>query len=196
MKLALSILLLSAALAWAPPPGGSGGSPARRSNLTPPSGGGGGCTTQQDGLTGTTASITTDSGVYIATRFVAGASYTVCKGTMYLKRTGTLDGTWNMQLWSHNSGANTPNAVIDASDSDPTIGTTAADITFNNLAASLTSGTVYWVILFHSTGGDFSGITIDTHEGAIASGRYMISNNGTAWTEVDTGKGSVFRLYQ
>jgi hypothetical protein len=162
---------------------------------TAPAAGGGGCTTVKDQVTGTTVSSTSDSAIYFASRFTAASSYTSCKIALYCKRTGTLDGTYNVRLYSHNSGSNQPQTLLATSANNPTVGTTAGFVDFTSLSASLVSGTIYWVAAFHSAGGDFSGITLDYYEGTVASGRLMLSADATTWTEVNTGVGLVNTIY-
>lgn len=178
-------------------PGRSGSAPLRTILTLGSAAPASGCTTVSDSVAGTTASVTTDSAIYNASRFTASASYTSCKVALFCFRTGTLTGNTTVELWSHNGGANTPSALIASSAANPTEGTTAADVDFVSLSASLTSGTIYWVVVHATTGGTFGGTQFTTlHEGTVASGRLMSSPDGTAWTEVNTGVGLVAKVYQ
>lgn len=156
------------------------------------------CTTVSDQTAGTTVSVTTDSAIYNASRFTASASYTSCKVDLYCFRTGTLTGNTTVELWSHNGGANTPASLIASSTANPTENTTpAAYVSFVNLSASLTSGTIYWIVVHATTGGTFGGTQFtQLHEGTLASGRLMNSPDGTTWSEVNTGVGLVAKVYQ
>lgn len=161
-------------------------------------GGGGGCTTAEDAQTGTTENVTTDSFKYFATRFTATDTYDTCKVTMRLKRTGTLTGTLQMQLWSHNAGSNQPSTLLEtASMVSADIATTSGDVTKNWAALeNVANTTIYWIGILHSNGGDFSGEFITPSFGARASGRLMASSDGVAWSEQDTGTCMNFTLFQ
>jgi len=190
-------LILALSAQSASLPGFPGTAAKVRSGNIPAAVGGSACNTAADTTTGTTVSVTTDSSIYIASRFVAGSSYTSCKASLFCFRTGTLTGNWTLELWSHNSGANTPATLIASSGLPPTLGTTAANVDFTGLAASIVSGTTYWIVAHHTTGGTFGGTQfITTHEGTVSAGRLMKSPDGTAWTEVNTGVGLVATIYQ
>jgi len=155
----------------------------------------GGCTTVRDSVTGSSNGVTTDGYNYLACRFTAGASYTTCKALFDLWKTGT----WNIQLWSHNAGSNQPSALLATSANNPAVASTAspgAAVAFTSLATALTSATIYWIIFFHSGGGTFSGTNFfSSRQGTLASGRIMVSTNGSTWAEADTGSASAFVTY-
>jgi hypothetical protein len=163
------------------------------------SGGGGGCTTMKDNYDGTTAISSTDGVIRIAGRFTAASSFTSCKVIMRLKRTGTLDGTWRAELWSSN-GTAPPNALplalLAYSDSDPAISTTAGDVTFANLSYAIQSGTSYFIVVYHSTGGDYSGDYFEPY-GATASGQNTsLAADGSTWEVGDATRSLDFQLYE
>lgn len=166
-------------------------------------GGGGSCTTVKDQVTGTTAATTTDGYQWIFSRFTAASSYTTCKVRMRLMKTGTPSGNMTMKVYSHNAGANSPNAILGTSQNfvsaDVPASPTPGDVTKDFLTPfSIASGTIYWVGVNQPSGGGFPGTNfLTTYTGAVGSGRLMVSeSNGTTWIEADTGTGLNFTLYE
>lgn len=174
--------------------------PAFVANLRPAfSAGGGGCTTGRDSnMVATSSSILSDDGnIYMAQKFTAGASTTICAAMLRMSEAGTATGNMTVAIYSDN--ANQPGTVIDASDNvgATTPGATEGDVNFTSgLSAAVTSGTAYWVVLNHPDGVTFDGNGVRWFYSTTAgSDRSMVSDNGTTWSEVSPNNPFKFQLF-
>lgn len=155
-------------------------------------GGGGGCTVQKDQVAGAESDINAlaaDSGTtYVGGQFTAGSSYTLCAVTLRLRKVGTPTFTLNAKIYTNNAGS--PGTLVGTGSNNFSISsltTSDGDAAFTGLSASLTSGTVYWIVI-QSTGSpnDFSDYGIVS--GAFGSTTFRQSANGTTWSN---GAGSI-----
>lgn len=168
--------------------------------LKPASGGGGGCTTARDTINGTTTgSGNTEGYRFAAQRFTAGASTTICRAVLRLAKSAGKTGTLTVAIYSHNSaGSGTPNASLsNGTLSIAALGTSEGDGEITSLSASLTSGTVYWVVIDDPTnGGGFDGGTIWYYEASGAVANNMVySSDGSTWSELNNNTRFKFILY-
>jgi hypothetical protein len=114
--------------------------------------GGGPCTNERQSSTGANSGFSFfTSFTRLAVQFTAGASYTNCKIDLPLFKIGTpAAGNLVAAIYSDN-GSNLPNVQIGtASDAidRTTIATSYGDfVSFVNVSAALTNGTLYWVVL-------------------------------------------------
>lgn len=164
-------------------------------------GGGGGCATPRDVVNGTSTSLTTTGNYpWLAVKFNAGASTTICRAVLRLSKEGTPVGNLSVAIYSHNGGTNFPNASIDDSSTvaASTLAASESDFDFaTGLSAAVTSGTDYWVVLKDSSGGGFSGNGAQWHYQGTASGRRtaLSSDSGANWSEVSPDNPYKFQLY-
>lgn len=191
-------------LAAVPPVGSSVGRTAR-GNFIPAvqagGGGGGGCTTTADTYTGTTVS-TSDCGgsKYVATTFLAGSSYTVCKAIVRMKTASGTGSSYTMTcaIYSNNGGTTYPSAIVGTGSGTinaNTVNAVEADITFTGMSAALSSGTRYWVVVisaseFNSTPAGWAAMSQTQTHGVV------VSSDGSAWSDVDDFSVQKFTLYQ
>jgi len=199
-----TILTLCMSVIAATPPGGFGGGIGFRSNtiITPAGGGGGGgCTTTADTLSGTTVG-TVDCGgsKYIATSFVAGSSYSVCKAVVRLKTASGTGSSYTLQcaIYSNNGGTTFPSALVgtaSATINANTVTSSEADFTFTGMSASLTSGVTYWIVIISSS--EFN-TTPASWAYVSSAGTHAISasSDGSAWSEVSAFEHCKYTLYQ
>lgn len=167
--------------------------------LKPAAAGGGGCTTGRDSnMVATSSSILSDDGnLYMAQKFTAGASTTICAAMLRMSEAGTATGTMTVSVYS--DSANTPGTLIDESDTlgATTPGATEGDVNFTSgLSAAITSGTAYWVVLKHLDGVTFDGNGVRWfYSTTTGSSRSMVSDNGTTWSEVSPNNPFKFQLF-
>lgn len=157
-----------------------------------PPAGGGACTVQKDQVSGAESDINAlaaDSGTtYVGGQFTAGSSYTLCAVTLRLRKVGTPTFTLNAKIYTNNAGS--PGTLVGTGSNNFSISsltTSDGDASFTGLSASLTSGTVYWIVI-QSTGSpnDFSNYGIVS--GAFGATTFRQSANGTTWSN---GAGSI-----
>lgn len=119
-------------------------------------GGGAPCTTTKDSQTGATNNFADNQSYkWLAGNFTAGSTYTLCKLTMRMAKVGTPAGTITAAIYSDAAG-NVPGTQVGTASDAVTATTLAAaegNVDFSNLSASLTSGTVYHIVIKCSTTG-------------------------------------------
>lgn len=175
--------------------------PAFVASLAPrPAAGGGGCTTARDTINGTTTGVSNTEGYRFAgQRFTAGASTTICRAVLRLAKSAGKTGTLTVAIYSHNAaGSGTPNASLSSGTlSIAGLTTGEADAEIAGLSASLTSGTIYWVVIDDPTnGGAFDGGTLWYYEASSAVTNNMVySSDGAAWSELNNNTRLKFILY-
>jgi hypothetical protein len=122
-----------------------------------------GCTTGAESCAASTTSsygcLQSSAQVYLASKFVAEATETVCSAVLRMKRSTDTDPThsYNVYIYSNSCttcdrsddnvgsvvGTGSTNSITYAAN----LTTTEADVTFTGISASITSGEVYWVVL-------------------------------------------------
>jgi len=153
----------------------------------PPAGGGGGCAgTTKDSQTGATNNLAdNDAYKWIAGNFTAGSTYTLCKLTMRMSKTGTPAGTITAAIYSDAAGNVPGSQVGTASDAvtATTLATGEGNVDFVNLSASLTSGTVYHIVLKCSSNGDASNKVnaYYSFDGDATHEINLSDNSGSSW---------------
>lgn len=149
-------------------------------------GGGGSCAgTTKDSQTGTTNN-NADNSVYnwIAGNFTAGSTYTLCKLTLRMAKAGTPSGNVTASIYTSVAG-NIPGTLVGTA-SDPvtatTLPTTEGNVDFVNLNASLTSGTVYQIVVKTTTGTSMNNVKVYyTFDGVTAHEINLSDNSGSSW---------------
>lgn len=116
---------------------------------------------------------------FIGNQFTASESSTICRVDLRLNRFGTpAAGTLKVEIWTDNSG-DPGTKISESSTVDRT--TIASGVnyqTFEGLSASLTSSSVYWVMLEQSSGdGNFVTTWIITSSSVQRRG----SLDGSSW---------------
>lgn len=156
--------------------------------------------TQRDTVTGTSSGTNNfcfDSNVYLAGNFTAGGTYTITKAVLPMKKIASP--TFNIQaaIFTNNSGqpgtlVGTASGIVLAN----TLSTSFADVTFTGMSASLTSGTVYWIVIFSNNApGDFTNYAIwDSISGGGSDFSYK-SPDGSAWAQYQNFNKQKMTLY-
>lgn len=170
-------------------------------NLRPAfaAGGGGGCSTgRNSNMVATSSSILSDDGnLYMAQKFTASATTTICAAMLRLSEAGTATGTMTVAIYSDN--ANQPGTLIDESDtvSATSPAGTEGDVNFTSgLSASVTSATAYWVVFKHLDSPTFDGNGVRWFYSTTAgSDRSMVSANGSTWSEVSPNNPFKYQLF-
>lgn len=112
------------------------------------------CNTLRQTKTGVTSENAISDGgqIAFASKFVASAAYTACKGVLRLSQSGGA-GTMKFGIFTDNAGE--PGALI-GSYSDPVNCSSPTgsegDVTFSNMSANLINGTTYWAVLWFFSG--------------------------------------------
>lgn len=144
------------------------------------------CSTAKDSVTGTTADQVAignfSSHTYIATKFVAGSSYTVCKATIPFFNTLSPTGSITMYIYSDSPGApgtqigTGSGAVLESSFP----GTEGTAIAFTGMSAAVVSGTTYWLVAALTGDGNGSAYA-NWPEATSSSGTIDNSSDGISW---------------
>lgn len=200
MRILLALLLCIAPLCAQAPRGLR--NPGVVAALAPrASGGGGGCTTVDNTINGaTTGNGPTQNSRYFAQRFTAASSATACSVVLRGAKQGTPSGNLTIAIYSHNATGNgTPNASLgSATTSISALGTTEQDVSVT-VSVSLTSGTVYWVVIDDPTnGGSFSGSGFLWYYEAASSvaNNSVNSADGASWSEYNSNTRFKFITYK
>ena len=148
--------------------------------------GGGGCATARDTDTGTTNGNQTwassSPNLYVATRFVAAATTTICRIDMAIYKLGTPTMNLFAFIYTHDAGNDSPNVLVGSESSAlsaTTLGTTDPGTfpSFTGLSASITASTVYWVCMRAASVGDASNNIIWSYGGS-ADSRFCTDSDG------------------
>lgn len=162
------------------------------------------CSVERDAYTVDAASYgtigNTVANTYVAQRFVAEASYDMCKMVVYLASYGTPNLVMAWGIYS-DSGTNTPGSLIGSTDT-----LTAEEVLADggssenqytiNPSASIVSGTTNWIVV-QVTGGDMD---VDNnmrwYRAAITSVTNSTMSKGTNdWNWVTSTRRCKFRLF-
>lgn len=195
-----TILLLMLMLAGLPAGAAVQIGPGRllRSNLNDAVAGGSCSTGRDSNAVATSSSILSDDGnLYMAQKFTAGASVTICAATLRLSEAGTATGNMTVAIYTDN--ANTPGTLIDESDTiaATTPGATEGDVQFTSgLSAAITASTAYWVVFKHLDGVTFDGNGVRWfYSTTTGTDRSMVSSNGSTWAEVSPNNPFKYQLF-
>jgi hypothetical protein len=136
-----------------------------------------------------------------ATKFdYSGSTGTITRIVLYLDK--VLSPTYNLNayIYTHDSGANEPDAVVGTGSSAVAasgLTTSEAAYNFDSVSAALANGTTYWLVMVASAGPDASNY-VQWHADEPASARTM-SGFGTAgsesWNLQSGSKRTKFDLY-
>lgn len=179
--------------------------------------GGPSCATTKDACAGNedagaTLAANATSGRYKASMFVADADTTICAVSLRLKK--VLSPTFNMtvEIWSNNDvGADNPVAYTDdlpntligtgsAAIAASSVGTDAYEtVLFTGMSATITSGTIYWVVLKASAAGDATNHILWGVEATGCAGDNeevaTYSTATTLWTKEGSTTAGEFQAY-
>ncbi len=162
----------------------------------PPAGGGACGGTTKDSQTGVTNNFADNqSYAWGAYNFTAGSSYTLCKLTLRLAKVGTPAGNVLAAIYT-NSGSNLPGTQVGtASDAvaATTLATSEGNIDLSNLSASVTSATVYWIVVKTTQGTGANNVKFVFYNfDGVASHHIKLSNDSGGswdeWTDSNQGK--------
>jgi hypothetical protein len=98
---------------------------------------------------------------YVAGKFQAAESVTICALDLALNKVGSPTFGLKVSIYSHNAGTDYPDAKI-SDDSDSVLASTlpttddGVDTAFSNFSVALTAGTTYWIVLEADAIGDSS----------------------------------------
>jgi hypothetical protein len=96
---------------------------------------------------------------YVAAKFEAAESVTICALDLALAKVGSPTFGMKVSIYSHNVGTDYPDTKLsDDSDSvlSSSLTTSEADTAFSNFSVALTAGTTYWIVLEADAIGDVS----------------------------------------
>lgn len=161
------------------------------------------CSTPKDGTIDDgvdyAGSIAYDSGsIYMAASFTAGSSYTLCALDVKLSKTGSP--TFNLRAAIYSDGTG-PSALVGTASADvsaSTVGSSIGTVSFTGLNASITSGSVYWVVIYYASGAlnhyaDYVGYRIRSGSGSQYS--YKAATGPSSWTQLGQYNAANFKSY-
>lgn len=135
---------------------------------------------------------------YKAVQFVATSSYLVCRAAVELFRYGIPAWSLTARIWSHDGVNNQPASPIGSASSSVTalsVSDSAPAMIDFNLAATLVSGSTYWIVLYApaTTYPDYLAPSFAQNAGGatIVNG-VMRSGDGVTW--FDNSIADIFRL--
>lgn len=166
-----------------------------------------GCTTEQDGDDDTGAanwrSINYDTNDWIGAHFTAGASYTACAIKLRLKKYGSPTFKIRAAIYTNNTESpcnvvNCPGTIVGTASEEfdvSVLTTSEALYTLTGMSAALTNTTVYWLVLYYSSGAtnyynDY--IQLASKSGGINDITHY-GTDGLAWTAGDAYQISLFK---
>lgn len=137
---------------------------------------------------------------YSASSFTMGETATVCSIELELKK-GTASGTYKVGIYSNNSGE--PGTLIgswsdnyNVSDLTTSYVYTAATKT-GGLGAALTASTLYWIVVYASSGALQDNLLYYAYTDCLVGSNYhKRSDNGTTWANGGNTTGPHFKLYK
>lgn len=142
------------------------------------------------------------SSMYLATKFVAGSSYTFCGFDALLQKSGSPTQTVTPELWSHNAGTDLPDAALSVGSTTynaATFPASEAAYHFTGMNAALVSGTTYWLVLHITSGASDSGnFTQWFRNSTLAVGGANNVASATAagsWSSTSTSRRLKFNTY-
>ena len=161
---------------------------------------GGGCATSQDAELAANAYSVDQSAnakTWMATKFTAGGSYTVCAVDLYLSKTLTPTDDLYCYIYSHDGAEDDPDALVGTGSNVVAPGVVTgseAAVQFTGMSAALTSGTTYWVVFKDGFLDSSNYITIHGTDGAVERICQDADGAGT-WGVTATGKTLKYQLY-
>lgn len=165
------------------------------------SGGGGSCDTLAESCTSGSGSgyslgnISTRK--YLSTRFTTSASRSICKIACSLQSVGSPTFSVNAYIYTDNNGE--PGSVVGTGSSAvsaSSIPTSFSDVEFSNVSATLSSGTVYWVVLVCSSVGDTENKLRWQYGDCFDAEEINSSSDGSTWDTTSTSVSLLFKLYE
>ena len=114
------------------------------------------------------------------TKFTAASSYTLNRVDMYVNRNATGTITYTCQIWSHDSMANLPSAMIGSASAAVSVADfpdTEGIVSFYP-SATIVSGTVYYIVLRTSAASSNYGRVI----AAGVTGGQVVTFNDPTWS--------------
>src|SRR3990167_2017022 len=125
---------------------------------------------------------------YYSRSFAASASYTAAVGQLWVRKRGSPPGDLTFAIYSNSGGdpgtlVTNGSATIDKDDLSDEISTL---VEFTGMAASLTSGTTYHVLVYNTSAGDDRNHFEFAYSDGGAAGNYRTSADGLAWSTENT----------
>lgn len=170
----------------------------------------GGCSTllqNNSNATSTGNSFTVANNVsrtYGAIKFTAANSGTVCRIDLPLFKSGSPAMQVRASIWSHNAGADEPNAILAGTVSSwvAATGFPASDpmadtntwVRFENASFAVTASSTYWVVV-ETDAQDAGNFFLWALYGASSSSRQMTDQSGTAPWSLETSRTGAAILY-
>jgi hypothetical protein len=156
--------------------------------------------TARDSVTGT-AAVTNyfafNSNLAIACQFTAGGTYTITKADISAHKVASP--VYNVICAIYTNSAGAPGSLVGTASGTvnaATFSTSEATVTFTGMSASLTSGTVYWVVLYAPSGGnDFTNYTVWDSTAGGANGSFIAASPGSSWSAFQSSSAGKMTLY-
>lgn len=164
---------------------------------------GGACDVAQDSVTGSTVGSASlaqfGNERYMAQKFTAGNSYTLCGADFQLSAVGSPTGTLTATVYSHDSGNDSPNVQIGAASGTvdaSTIGGSEETVSFSGMSSSLTASTIYWAVVFKSTTNNGNHLLWHFEEGGAGGNSIMKDGDGAGiWASDNATKSGKFQFF-
>lgn len=133
--------------------------------------------------------------VYYATKITAGSNMSVCKVELNGFKHASETADWVIEIWSHDGGADEPDALIASTATIPNASVPGTALTWfgGSITASLTNAGTYWIV--GKKTGTTTAYSFAYGRGNTVPERLMTSPDGTTWTLLSTSRGGHFRLY-
>jgi hypothetical protein len=137
------------------------------------------------GTGGTTDAFCSASGrEYVGSKFAASSSFSLTRADVEMKKNNSPTGDVVVEIWTHNSGADSPGTLIATSAArDASIyGAAYGYQAFSFSGVALTSGVIYWIVCFKVTASGTNYLNINAGSGAV--NRTDRSADSVTWTLV------------
>jgi hypothetical protein len=146
------------------------------------------CSTVGDSQTGTVSESTfaEDSYPWLATKFTATDTYTLCGVQLYLAKTGTPNGLLTAEIWTWDAVNSKPGTLVGSGSSGVLATTVPASIdwvSFHDMHADIVTGTAYVIML--------KGSDLDDGSNKISWGFFYA---GSGWMGASNDSGSSWAL--
>lgn len=157
---------------------------------------GGSCNVAKDARTDDIGAASNSTNIYIANKFTAASSYSLCKATVTLYRHASQNQDYAMEI--RTDGTSQPSeTILGTSETVPvaSVGTTRTTVEFVfSSPVSISSGTSYWLVIKYVSASSY---TTFWAMGNGAPEHIVRSTTGLtdSWTNVETTRQAVFTTY-
>ena len=157
----------------------------------------GDCTTSKDSYASGTETYHNQAYNWLSGSFTPATSYTLCSVSVSMAKAGTPSGTIQAAIYTSSAGkpgtlVGTESTAVNAT----TLNASQADFTFNDLSASLTGSTEYYIVVKCSTTGDASNhVKIFFGYTGEADSIQVSSDGGANWDVLESSMQLRFNSY-